>query len=132
MQRLAPYAWQCLACAEPNASLGSHCARCACPAYVTVKQVELSQQQLQPQSTSGASLPKREATVLRILAAGFLAVGLLLTTSAAPLAVFALGVLAVLAAALFWRLGAQASNPSIERTIQSLLRSLWPAAHVER
>ena len=26
----------------------------------------------------------------------------------------------------------QASNPSIERTSQSLLRSLWSAAHVER
>jgi hypothetical protein len=24
-----------------------------------------------------------------------------------------------------------AANPSIERTAQSLLRSLWPAAHVE-
>jgi hypothetical protein len=23
-------------------------------------------------------------------------------------------------------------NPSIERTFQSLIRSLWPAAHVER
>ena len=132
MQRRAPYAWRCLACAEPNAALRSHCARCACPAYATIKQVELSQQQLQPQSTSGASAPTREAAVFRVLAAGFFAVGWLLTAYAAPLLVFALGVLAMLAAALLWRLGAQASNPSIERTFQRPLRALWPAAHVER
>ena len=121
MQRSAPYGWQCLGCAEPNAALRIQCVRCACPAYANARQVELSQQQLRSQIASGASPATtspttRDAAVFRMLAVGFLAVGWLLSSYAAPPVVFALGILATLVAALLWRLGGQASNPSIERT----------------
>ena len=128
MQRGAPYEWQCLGWAESNAALCTQCVRCACPAYASAKQVELSQQQPRSQFSAGSlatTYPAtRDAAVFRFLAAGFFAVGWLLSSYAAPPMVFALGTLATLVAALLRWLGAQASNPSIERPSQRPLRAL--------
>ena len=132
MQRRAPYAWRCLACAKPNAAHRDHCARCACPAYATLKQVEFSQRQLKQKMPPAAASPVREAAVFRVLAVVLVALGWILTSYAAPFGIFLLGILATLLAAWLWRLGAQASNHSIEATAQSPLRALWPAPHVER
>ena len=136
MQRGAPYEWQCLGCVEPNAALRTQCVRCACPPCASAKQVELSQQQLRwqfPSSSLATTYPATpDAEVIRFLAAGFFAVGWLLLSYAAPPMVFALGTLATLVAALLRWFGAQATNPSIERTFQRTLRALCAAAHVER
>ena len=73
-----------------------------------------------------------DAPVFQVLAAFFFLVGSFLTSYAAPPLVFALGLLAFGIAAFLWHRGAQAPNPSIERTCQGPLRAPCPAAHVER
>ena len=137
VQRSAPYEWQCLGCSEPNAAVRTQCVRCVCPAYADARQIEFAQEQLRshrpaeaPPATTSATT--RDAAVFRVLGAGFLAVGWLLSSYAAPPFVFAFGILATLVAVLLWWLGAQASNPSIERTSSSTLGVLPAAAHVER
>jgi hypothetical protein len=100
------YSWTCTACEAGNSASDELCLICGCPAEASAAQVQSAKERLglpSDRDPSFGALSSRDSLAVQALAVVLLFAGWLLTSYAAPLAIYAVGVLLVLAGLAVWR-----------------------------
>ena len=100
------YDWSCSACGSSNLATMDHCTVCACPASATALQIGRARERIDlpnERSHSFGTVGARDNLVIQALAVLLLFAGWLLASYAAPLIIFALGLLAAVVGTILWR-----------------------------